>query len=151
MIRYHVRGQDIFTGGIEMAIFAALSLSDNWLLWITLAVLLVLFTLVGSKTGADGVELNPKYSSYRNPVIAFELNARAAPDMFRNVQELGRVKSEAARGSFVGLPFHLHLSGGHRYSVLYRREVPGCPWNCRVQVWPGDHVCAVSRGGPGRN
>lgn len=30
-----------------MSIFAVLSLSDNWLLWVTLAVLLVLVSLVG--------------------------------------------------------------------------------------------------------
>lgn len=67
-----------------MSIFAALSVSDNWLLWITLAVLLVLLNLVGQRASAEGAELAPDYVRHKKPMIAFELNAAAAPGMFKN-------------------------------------------------------------------
>jgi hypothetical protein len=70
-----------------MSIFAALSLSDNWLLWVTLAVLLVLVSLVGQKASADGVELTPDYVRYRKPMLAFEFNAGAAREMFENWEQ----------------------------------------------------------------
>ena len=66
-----------------MAIFAAFSLSDNWLLWITLAILLVLLTLVGQRASADGAELASNYVRHKKPMLAFELDAGAAPEMFR--------------------------------------------------------------------
>src|SRR6266550_2601741 len=80
-------GRDILAGGVNMSIFAALSLSDTWWLWITLAVLLVLVSLVGQKASADGVELTPDYVRYRKPMLAFELNAGAAREMFENWEQ----------------------------------------------------------------
>ena len=67
--------------------FASLTALDTWLLWITLAVLLVLGALVGRRASANDVELNPDYTTYKKPMLAFELNAGAAPEMFKKWDE----------------------------------------------------------------
>jgi hypothetical protein len=65
---------------------SALNITDDWLLWIVLALLLLLVVLVGQKAGARTVHLKDN-SGYTHPMLAFELNAGAAPDMFTSWDE----------------------------------------------------------------
>lgn len=67
-------------------LLSSLHVTDNWLLWMVLAILLLLVVLVGPKTGAGAVELNAN-AGYKRPMIALELNAGAAPDMFKSWNE----------------------------------------------------------------
>jgi len=65
---------------------SALNITDDWLLWIVLALLLLLIALVGPKAGAGTVQLKD-HSGYAHPMIVFELNAGAAPDLFTSWDE----------------------------------------------------------------
>src|SRR5215211_2009285 len=62
------------------------NIPDNWLLWITLAILLLLVIFVGQKASAGEVELNDN-TGYKRPMLALKLNAVAAPKMFKHWDE----------------------------------------------------------------
>lgn len=70
-------------------LLTALNITDDWLLWIILALLLLLFALVGPKAGASSVELKDN-AGYKRPMLALEFNAGAAPEMFKSWDESTR-------------------------------------------------------------
>lgn len=72
-----------------------LNIPDNWLPWIVLALMLLLFLLVGQKAGADTVELKAD-AGYKRPMLALEMNAGAAPRMFRSWDESTKSKLRTA-------------------------------------------------------
>jgi hypothetical protein len=63
-----------------------LNIPDNWLPWVVLVILVLLVIVVGPKASASDVKLNPN-SGYKYPMLAFELNAAAAPTMFKDWEQ----------------------------------------------------------------
>lgn len=59
-----------------------MTIPDNWLLWAVLFILIGLVAAVGKKASASEVKLKPE-AGYSRPMIAFEMNAGAAPDLFK--------------------------------------------------------------------
>ena len=57
------------------------SIDESWRLWGTLVVLLVLVIVIGKKASAEGVTLKDT-AGYTHPMLALEMNARAADVMF---------------------------------------------------------------------
>lgn len=60
-------------------VFSSFSIADDKLLWAVLAILLVLVFVVGQKASASDVKLK---LGYKRPMLAFELNAGKAPEIF---------------------------------------------------------------------
>jgi len=65
---------------------SSLLTADDRFLWGLLAALIALAVVVGRKTGAGEVELNA-CAPYKQPIIALELNAGEAPEMFKSWDE----------------------------------------------------------------
>lgn len=65
-------------------VFSSFSIGDDKLLWAVLAILLVLVVVVGRKASASGVKMNP---GHKRPMLAFELNAGKAPEIFESWNE----------------------------------------------------------------
>ena len=70
-------------------LLSALNITDDCLIWIILAVLILFVVLVGRKASANGVELEDG-AGYKRPMLALELNAGAAPEMFKAWDESTR-------------------------------------------------------------
>ncbi len=77
------------------ASFPSPDIYDRLLPWIVLAILLVLVILVGPKAGASEVKLKDK-AGYKKPMLALELNAGAAPEMFQTWNEFTKEKLRIA-------------------------------------------------------
>lgn len=65
-------------------VFSSFYIADDKLLWGVLAILLVLVVVVGRKASASDVKLKP---GYKRPMLAFELNAGKAPEIFESWDE----------------------------------------------------------------
>ncbi len=65
-------------------VFSSFSIADDKLLWAVLAILLVLVAVVGQKASASDVKLRP---GFNRPMLAFELNAGRAPEIFESWDE----------------------------------------------------------------
>jgi hypothetical protein len=61
---------------------ASLNIPDGWLIWAALIVLNLLALFVGQKASAGDVELKCS-AGYKRPMLALELNAGAAPEMYK--------------------------------------------------------------------
>lgn len=66
------------------AVFSSFSIADDKLLWAVLAILLVLVAIVGQKASASDVKLKP---GYKRPMLALEMNAGKAPEIFESWDE----------------------------------------------------------------
>ena len=58
-----------------------IAMSDSSILWILLIVLLGLIILIGPRASASDVQLNEN-TGYKRPMLAFEMNAGLAPQLF---------------------------------------------------------------------
>ena len=74
-------------------VFSSFSIADDKLLWAVLAILLVLVVVVGQKASASEVKLKP---GYERPMLAFELNAGKAPEIFESWDEATKAKLRTA-------------------------------------------------------
>jgi hypothetical protein len=72
-----------------------LNISDNWMLWIVLAIMLFFVVFIGQKASATDVELNNN-AGYKRPMFALELNAGAAPEMFKSWDEITKERLRTA-------------------------------------------------------
>ena len=70
-------------------------ISDDLILWATLVLLIVLFLLVGQKAAPEGVKLKND-AGYKRPMLAFELNAGEAAQMFESWNDETKGKLRAA-------------------------------------------------------
>jgi len=77
------------------SLLSVLNITDDWLLWVILAVLMLFVVLVGPKASASGVELKDG-AGYKRPMLALELNAGAAPGMFKTWDESTRSQLRTA-------------------------------------------------------
>ena len=59
-----------------------IAMSDSSILWILLIVLLGLIILIGPRASASDVQLNEN-TGYKRPMLAFEMNAGLAPQLFK--------------------------------------------------------------------
>jgi hypothetical protein len=71
------------------AVLNTLIVNDDFILWVTLAILLGLVVLIGQKAGASSVELKVD-AGYKRPMIALEMNGGAASRMFKSWDETTR-------------------------------------------------------------
>lgn len=71
------------------------SVSDNLILWITLALLVVLFLLVGQKAAPSDVKLKAD-AGYKRPMFAFEMNSGEAAQMFESWNDDTKEKMRTA-------------------------------------------------------
>jgi hypothetical protein len=78
-----------------LSMLTAPNVSDNFILLTTLVLLMVLVVLVGQRAGASDIELNPD-AGYSRPILALELNAGAAPQMFKSWDKATRERLRAA-------------------------------------------------------
>lgn len=74
-------------------VFSSLSIADDKLLWAVLAILLGLVALVGQKASASDVKLK---AGYKRPMLALEMNAGKAPEIFESWDEATKARLRTA-------------------------------------------------------
>jgi hypothetical protein len=117
-----------------------MNITDDQLLWIVLAILLALIVIVGPKADAHGVTLKDN-AGYKRPMLALEMNAGEAPNMFTswNDDTKGKLR-EALKWDFLFIVF---VSGIYCRSVLFGSKIFGYSCHHCLQVQSGHHLSSI--------